>query len=194
MIKISAHKFDNIYDLKQGFGILALVNISIFWKLCYAEKNSLYLNTLNYGGAERVVSLLADYLKKDFEVHIALYHQPISYDIPPEVAIFDLKENPDENNALIFLRLPVIAYKLNRYCTANGIDMVISFLNRPCYVAAFMRSWWGYRGKLIMCERSYQSQILKFMEVAPPVQNHYKENDSFCLSTCRSCYRQFKTF
>ncbi len=54
MIKISAHKFDNIYDLKQGFGILALVNISIFWKLCYAEKNFLFINTLNYGGAEKV--------------------------------------------------------------------------------------------------------------------------------------------
>lgn len=127
------------------------------------KKVLFFINTLRFGGAERVVSMLVNHLKFDYEIHLALLHKEIAFPVSEEITILDLKENPATGNSLLLLRLPLIARKLSRYCKDNNIALVISFLNRPSYVTAFMKSCWGYRGKIIMCERSYQSQILKYI-------------------------------
>ena len=45
----------------------------------------IFINTLQIGGAERVVSLLLAHLKDDFEIHLALYSSYIDYAIPEGV-------------------------------------------------------------------------------------------------------------
>lgn len=123
----------------------------------------IFINTLNFGGAERVVSQLLNNLNAEFEIHLALYYHQIKYDIPKEIKILDLKQNPAEGNIAILLKLPFIAHRLAAYCKEHEIQTSVAFLNRPCYINAFMKSLWGYKGKLIMCERSHQSSILKFI-------------------------------
>lgn len=118
------------------------------------------INSLHFGGAERVVSQLINSLHGDFEIHLALYHRVIDYKLPDTVKIIDLNEDEKNGNARIFLRLPLIAYKLKKYCSKHDIGIVVTFLNRPCYIAAIMKSWWNYKGRVVMCERSYQSNIL----------------------------------
>ncbi len=118
------------------------------------------INSLNFGGAERVMSQLINSLQGDFEIHLALYHQIFDYKIPVSVKIIDLAEDEKNGNAKIFLRLPLIAYKLKKYCRKHNIGTVVTFLNRACYIAALMKSWWNYKGRVVMCERSYQSNIL----------------------------------
>ena len=49
----------------------------------------IFINTLQIGGAERVVSLLLAHLKDDFEIHLALYSSYIDYAIPEGVKILD---------------------------------------------------------------------------------------------------------
>lgn len=135
-----------------------------FLKMTLQKKKILFfINSLHFGGAERVVSQLIGHLNNDFEIHLALYHRIIEYTIPDDIQVLDLKENPAAGNTSIFLRLPVIAHKLNRYCKKESIQQVVTFLNRPCYISAFMRSLYGYKGNLIMCERSYQSNILNMI-------------------------------
>lgn len=129
-----------------------------------AKQKILFLiNSLRFGGAERVVSMMANHLRADYEIHLALLYKEIAFPISGEIPIVDLKENPNSGNVSQLIRLPFIARELNRYCKKNTIELVISFLNRPSYITAFMKSCWGYKGKIIMCERSYQSQILKYI-------------------------------
>lgn len=121
------------------------------------------INSLAFGGAERVVALLINELYKTHEVHLVLFSNIISYDIPPEIKVKCLHEKENSSNVSVLLKLPLYARELSKYCRQNKIDTSISFLNRPCYVNALMRSWFGYKGKVIMCERSHQSSILNYI-------------------------------
>jgi N-acetylgalactosamine-N,N'-diacetylbacillosaminyl-diphospho-undecaprenol 4-alpha-N-acetylgalactosaminyltransferase len=124
------------------------------------KKILIFINSLESGGAERVVSLLLQHLGDDFEIHLALFTKKIYYHIPEEIKIFDLGEALNINNIKVFLKLPFLAGKLYRYCRDNKIDSSISFLNRPAYINALMKSMYGFKGKLIMCERSHPSTVL----------------------------------
>lgn len=119
----------------------------------------IFINTLQSGGAERVVSLLLQHLKDDFEIHLALYTNMVDYVIPPEVKVLDLKQPLNENGILRLLKMPYQSYKVYRYCKKNNIRISVAFLYRPCYINAMMKSFWGYKGKVIMCERTHQTTM-----------------------------------
>ena len=119
----------------------------------------IFINTLQTGGAERVVSLLLSHLKDDFEIHLALYSNYVDYTIPPEIKLLDLKQPLLQNKIIRFLKLPQIALKLYRYCTKNNINNSVAFLYRPCYINAIMKSFLGYRGHVIMCEGTHQTTM-----------------------------------
>lgn len=125
------------------------------------QKILIFINSLRSGGAERVVSHLLHHLKDDFEIHLALYNRSIDYEIPADIKIFDLKQPLKENEYLVFLQMPQLAGKITRYCKENQIHTSIAFLNRPCYINALMRSLWGYKGNIIMCERTHQTTMLR---------------------------------
>lgn len=119
----------------------------------------IFINTLQSGGAERVVSLLLGHLKDDFEIHLALYSNIIEYNIPPEIKILNLNEPLVQDKAIRFLKLPYISWKVYRYCKKNKIKISVAFLYRPCYINALMKSFWGYKGHVIMCERTHQTTM-----------------------------------
>ena len=121
----------------------------------------IFINTLQSGGAERVVSLLLEHLKYDFEIHLALYCNIIDYKIPAEIKILDLKQPLKEARLIRLLKLPFLSYKVYRYCKQNAINISVAFLYRPCYINALMKSCWGYTGKVIMCERTHQTTMLQ---------------------------------
>ena len=119
----------------------------------------IFINTLQTGGAERVVSLLLNHLKNDFEIHLALYSNIVDYAIPPEIKILDLQQPLLQNKIIRFLKLPQISLQVYRYCKKNGINNSVAFLYRPCYINAIMKSFWGYRGHVIMCEGTHQTTM-----------------------------------
>ncbi len=119
----------------------------------------IFINTLQSGGAERVVSLLLNHLKDDFEIHLALYTGILDYTVPAEVRILDLKQPLLQNKILLFLKLPVLSFKLYRYCKKNRINNSVAFLYRPCYINAMMKTIWGYHGHVIMCEGTHQTTL-----------------------------------
>ncbi|CAN5863304.1 N-acetylgalactosamine-N,N'-diacetylbacillosaminyl-diphospho-undecaprenol 4-alpha-N-acetylgalactosaminyltransferase [soil metagenome] len=113
------------------------------------------------GGAERVVSQLLKHLQNDLEIHLALFSKEIQYDIPSDIKIIDLGQSEADNHLMMLLKLPYLSYKLSRYCKKNGIKYSVAFLNRPCYVNALMRNWWGFKGRTVVCERIHQSAELE---------------------------------
>lgn len=119
----------------------------------------IFINTLQSGGAERVVSLLLEHLKDDFEIHLALYSNIIDYKIPGSIRILDLGQPLRQLRVLRLLKIPFLSYKVYRYCQQQGITISVAFLYRPCYINALMKSWWGYKGKVIMCERTHQTTM-----------------------------------
>ena len=60
----------------------------------------IFINTLQSGGAERVVSLLLEHLKDDFEIHLGLYTNIIDYTIPPEIKILNLHQPLLQNKVI----------------------------------------------------------------------------------------------
>lgn len=125
------------------------------------QKLLLTINSLRSGGAERVVSQLLNHLQNDFEIHLALYNKVIEYDIPSGINIIDLEQSENDNQLLTLLKLPVLSYRLSKYCKQHKIDKSVAFLNRPCYINALMRNWWGYKGRIVMCERTHQTSMLQ---------------------------------
>ncbi|MEO5967899.1 MAG: glycosyltransferase [Ferruginibacter sp.] len=121
----------------------------------------IFINTLGFGGAERVVSQLLFHLQDDFEIHIVLLTRIIDYEIPKNIKVFDLNQPFSENAIITLIKLPLLSAKLKRYCETNNIPTVISFLNRPCYISGFMRGLLGFKGRIIMCERTHQSTLFE---------------------------------
>jgi glycosyltransferase involved in cell wall biosynthesis len=115
---------------------------------------------LQSGGAERVVTHLLHHLGEHFEMHLVLFNRTIDYQIPPEVAVFDLGQKIKENPFTVLLKIPLLSYKLYRYCKKHKIQTSVSFLNRPCYTNALMKSIWRFKGHIVMCERSHQTTLL----------------------------------
>lgn len=108
-----------------------------------------------------MVSHLLTHLQDDFEIHLALYANKIDYRIPEGIPVFDLKQSLDEKPLKVFLKIPLLAYRLARYCRKHQIKRSVAFLNRPCYINALMRSLWRYRGRTVMCERTHQTTLLE---------------------------------
>ncbi len=121
------------------------------------------INTLTYGGAERVVSLLLNQLAEKYELHLVIFENIIKYPIPGSVHIYCLGESSKAQGISTLLRLPFMAKKLASYCKIHKIDSCISFLNRACYINAIRKTFWPARIKTIMCERSHQSSILQYI-------------------------------
>ena len=121
----------------------------------------IFINTLQSGGAERVVSLLLNHLKDDFEIHLALYCNIIDYKIPSEIKLLDLHQPLKQGRLIRLFKIPGLSYRLYSYCKKNEINISVAFLYRPCYINALMKSWWGYKGKVIMCERTHQTTMLQ---------------------------------
>ncbi|MEO6539466.1 MAG: glycosyltransferase [Ferruginibacter sp.] len=119
----------------------------------------IFINTLQSGGAERVVSLLLGHLKDDFDIHLALYSNIIEFEIPSEIKLLNLQQPLVQDKTIRFLKLPYISWKVYRYCKRNGINISVAFLYRPCYINALMKSLWGYKGHVIMCERTHQTTM-----------------------------------
>ena len=108
-----------------------------------------------------MVSQLLIHLQDDFDIHLALYSHIIEYDIPRGIKILDLKQSENDGQMALLLKLPWLSYKVSRYCKKHGITHSVAFLNRPCYINALMRSSWGFKGRVVMCERTHQTTMLK---------------------------------
>jgi N-acetylgalactosamine-N,N'-diacetylbacillosaminyl-diphospho-undecaprenol 4-alpha-N-acetylgalactosaminyltransferase len=101
------------------------------------RKIAFLINSLGLGGAERVVSMLLEQMKKDqeFEFELILLENEIFYDIDKDIKVTTLSKLTWKDSALKrTLYIPILAYRLKRYIKQNSIDFVLSFIYRADFV------------------------------------------------------------
>ena len=90
------------------------------------------LGSLNRGGAERVVSNLANYFIKYNEVSIVITSPDVpQYELDKNIIVYHLDKKRESNN-IIYKNLKRI-YKLNKIVRKDKPDIIISFLPEPSY-------------------------------------------------------------
>jgi N-acetylgalactosamine-N,N'-diacetylbacillosaminyl-diphospho-undecaprenol 4-alpha-N-acetylgalactosaminyltransferase len=103
-------------------------------------KVAILIHNMSGGGAERFVSHLLAGLKADFDIHLVLFDDTIEYALPSDQVVAYVERGfPGRNNLISIARLPLVAWRTKKYCDDNGIDLLISFLNRPNFTACLAK-------------------------------------------------------
>ncbi|WKK66835.1 glycosyltransferase [Lutimonas zeaxanthinifaciens] len=110
------------------------------------------INSLTSGGAEKVLTvLLQELIKYDHKVNLAVLEKNNFYDLPNKVRIHYLSESDGNEKAFYkFLKLPYLAYKMNKLIKRNNFLVVQSHTYRSNYVNLICS----------LLNRNYESQIV----------------------------------
>ena len=98
------------------------------------RKLSIFINSLDGGGAERVVNNLLNVWVKEYDCYLILIHNYKFYEIDSKVKIISLDEPKELSGFAKFLRLPILAYKLSKITKEYKFDKIVSFLTRANYI------------------------------------------------------------
>lgn len=98
------------------------------------KKIVVLINSLDGGGAERVVCTLLNNLVEKYECHLILMENKISYVLDKRINIISLNEKSNQNGIIKLLRLPIISYKLSKVIKNYNFSQIVSFLYRANYV------------------------------------------------------------
>tara|TARA_B110000908_G_scaffold171434_1_gene234184 strand:+ start:8105 stop:9250 length:1146 start_codon:yes stop_codon:yes gene_type:complete len=133
---------------------------------------SILINSLEGGGAERVVTHLIKYLSsKNLNVILVLISDNILFDIPKGVKVLYLKKAvANETVILKFLQIPWLAYKYSTLLRKNQISVSISFLARSNYINIISGVFAG-NSRRIISERSFPSQQYGDASIQSKVNN-----------------------
>ncbi len=121
------------------------------------KKIAILINSMNGGGAERVVSILLEKLVKKYEIHLVLLNSGIAYQIPKQVKVTNLIQKNLHNNYLKIFALPLLAYRYYKYCQQNKINISFSLLNRANYINIGSKLM-GAKYRTIISERAATRQ------------------------------------
>jgi len=113
------------------------------------------INSLESGGAERVVSNLLNTWAKKYDCYLIMIHNYQFYEIDNKIKIISLDEPKDLSGIKKFLRLPILAYKLSKLIKEYKFDKVISFLTRANYINVLSNIF--IKHKIIINERAMPS-------------------------------------
>ncbi len=122
------------------------------------KKIAIIINSLATGGAEKTVSLLINELCGEFEIHLLMFNTTnIELSLSPSVHLFQIgKPSSADAGPIEAFRLPWKALQVKKYLLKYNIPLVFSFLNRPNFIAGYLKLF-GYKGKTIINERSNTS-------------------------------------
>lgn len=122
------------------------------------KKIAIIINSLVRAGAEKTAGLLINQLHPDMEIHLLMFNTTnIEFDIPAAVKIYQIgKPSSAEATPIEVLNLPFQALQIKRYLKKHDIPLVFSVLNRPNFIAGYLKLF-GYKGRTIINERSNAS-------------------------------------
>ena len=115
------------------------------------------INSLDGGGAERVVTTLLNNFLQNYECYLILMENKISYELDKRVNIISLGEKSNQSGIVKLLRLPIISYKLSRVVKKHNFSQITSFLYRANYVNILAKYFSSH--KCIISERIAPSSM-----------------------------------
>jgi len=116
------------------------------------KKVALFIHSLRFGGAEKIVSLLLK--NRDYKLFLCLIENKIQYDIDKTDNIIYFEKEYKTNNKIVnFIKIFLYAYRYKKFCNKNKIDCSISFLTRP-NLTSIISKFFGNRSKIIVSEHS----------------------------------------
>ncbi|CAA6804571.1 MAG: Alpha-1,4-N-acetylgalactosamine transferase PglJ (EC [uncultured Sulfurovum sp.] len=120
---------------------------------------SILIYSLAGGGAERVVSILLDELKVDYEITLVLMCDKIDYEIPKDIKMVFLENsNPYEHGIKKLFKLPLLAWRYKKLCESHNVDISLALMSRPSYIAILSKIF-GNKVKNIISERTTPSMM-----------------------------------
>jgi len=120
-----------------------------------SKKIVILINSLDGGGAERVVSNLLNAWVEKYECYLLLIHNYKFYELDERIKIISLEEPKEIPGFIKLLRLPLLAYKLSKIIRENKFKQVISFLTRANYINVLSNIF--IKHKTILNERAMPS-------------------------------------
>lgn len=120
---------------------------------------SILISSMAEGGAERVVSLLLNDLKSEFNILLVLMSDKIFYDIPKDIKVVYIDNaNVLDNGIKKLLKLPILGMKYKKVCQKYDIDVSLSFTNRPNYINIISKLF-GNKSSILVSERAVPSSV-----------------------------------
>lgn len=120
------------------------------------DKIVIFTYSLGGAGAEKVAANLLNNLSREkYDIHLVLMNTDIEYEIKKDQKIhFIEKAQLYENELWKFIKIPLLAYRLARYCNKENIKLVLAIMNRPNLIACLSKMF-GIKAKVLISERSY---------------------------------------
>ncbi len=124
------------------------------------QEVAVFINSLEVGGAEKVISLLLNNFYNEFDIHLILLNKTIGFYLPAEIKIKVIDDSAlkTETRILDILKIPFLAYRLKKYLESNNIRLCFSILNRPNYINCFARLL-GWKHRILISERAHTSSV-----------------------------------
>lgn len=116
------------------------------------KKVAVFINSMRGGGAERIISYLLNKGQDKYEFHLILLEDVIEYPIPKDKIHIYIIEKKVTSGFMNMVRLRLLARKLHHYLEEQGIDTLLSLLNRPNIISCQVKKR-GWKGRLIISER-----------------------------------------
>ncbi|AII13904.1 glycosyltransferase, family 1 [Campylobacter iguaniorum] len=92
------------------------------------------INSLEGGGAERVVSTILNNFVEKYECYLILMQDGIFYELDKRINILYLDRAESSLGLIKFLKLPILAYKLAMIIKKYKFEHIVSFLYRANYI------------------------------------------------------------
>lgn len=114
----------------------------------------LFISGLYGGGAERVTCDLANYLKRNNNVHIVVFSaDKRSYILEKGISVHNLITVEEKNVMNRFSAILLRVLRLYKFLKSNEYDVIVSMLPVPIILSLCMKS--VIKGKLIIAERCF---------------------------------------
>jgi len=140
----------------------------------------IFINSLEGGGAERVVSTLLNNFVEEYQCYLILMENKIYYGLDDRINIINLNESSNQRGLIKLIRLPIIAYKLSKIIKKHKFTQIVSFLNRANYVNVLAK--FVSKHKVIISERIAPSSMYSDGSISSKIsrvliKNLYKHAD-----------------
>lgn len=116
------------------------------------KKIAFFINSLEGGGAERILSTIINELHNSFDITLILMEDKIDYEIPKEITIIYLgNKNINKSSIGKLFNIFILSYKYARLCKSLNIDYSFSLTLRPNLINSLSRFFY-HNHKTILYE------------------------------------------